>query len=144
MNYFQPNKPAKEILQTFSLWKTWQAEHNSKPCLEGNRKSFKLKSIPTWRDKLFKEICVVSSCCHFTGWRINLELFPNEISTGNLKKKGENKYYLGIYSQKFSLLERFIICQKKKKKREVQKDATNKSFRVAFNHENFQEKKVAT
>lgn len=87
---------------------------------------------------------MVSSCCHFTGWRINLELFPNEISTGNLKKKGENKYYLGIYSQKFSLLERFIICQKKKKKREVQKDATNKSFRVAFNHENFQEKKVAT
>lgn len=62
-------------------------------------KKLPAKMVPTWIDKLFQDICAVFCICHFTGWRINLELLPNEISAGYLKKeKGkQNIIWSGIY-----------------------------------------------
>lgn len=60
-----------------------------------------------------------------------------------LKRKDENKYYSGIYSQKFRLLEMFIlflICQKSRYK----KDAMNKLLAEQPSITRTLEKKVAT
>lgn len=77
--------------------------------------------VPTWIDKLFTEICAASCIFLFTCWRINLELLPNEISAGYLKKGKQILLRQVSIAKKLAYL--FFSCQKKK----VPKDATNKN-----------------